>query len=141
MGVIPTKLRQVWGNGWRSQPAAAPAPAIPAADATVPTPAKWGTDVLLVCQRCAGKLADGIGADGRTTLRQWFKERLGSVGRQKALRVVETSCLGLCPEGRITVAIGRELAAEPPLLRSVATEADKETIYRLALGDQLGPKL
>ena len=139
MGVIPAKLRQVWGQGWRATPAAA-SPAL-VKDDTDPTPAKWETDVLFVCLRCSSKLPDGIGPDGRTTLRQWFKERLGSVGRQKALRVVETSCLGLCPEGRIAVAIGREFSAEPAIIRSVANEADRETVYRLALGDQPGPKL
>ena len=135
--MIPTKLRQVWGQGWR----AAPIAPLPLTDATDPTPAKWETDVLFVCLRCSGKLPDGIGPDGRTTLRQWFKERLGSVGRQKALRVVETSCLGLCPDGRIAVAIGRELSGDLPMIRSVATEADRETVYRAALGDQPGPKL
>lgn len=135
--MIPTKLRQVWGQGWRATPVA-PAPL---ADATEPTPAKWETDVLFVCQRCSSKLPGGLAADGRTSLRQWFKQRLGSVGRQKALRVVETSCLGLCPDGRIAVAIGRELSAEPPVIRSVATEADREVVYRLALNDQPGPKL
>jgi len=137
--VIPTKLRQVWGQGWRAAPIASNS--APSADATDPTPAKWETDVLFVCLRCSGKLPDGIGPDGRTTLRQWFKERLGSVGRQKALRVVETSCLGLCPDGRIAVAIGRELSGDLPMIRSVATEADRETVYRAALGDQPGPKL
>ena len=100
---------------------------------TGPTPAQWETDVLFVCQRCSAKLPDGLAPDGRTMLRQWFKERLGSVGRGKALRVVETSCLGLCPERRIAVAIGRELAAEPAIIRSVATEADREAVYRAAL--------
>lgn len=108
---------------------------------TGPTPAQWETDVLFVCQRCSAKLPDGLAPDGRTMLRQWFKERLGSVGRGKALRVVETSCLGLCPERRIAVAIGRELADEPAIIRSVATEADREAVYRAALGDQPGPKL
>jgi hypothetical protein len=135
--LIPTKLRQVWGQGWRVPPVAP----LPLSDATDPTPAKWETDVLFVCLRCSGKLPDGIGPDGRTTLRQWFKERLGSVGRRQALRVVETSCLGLCPDGRIAVAIGRELSGNPPMIRSVATEADRETVYRAALGDQPGPKL
>ena len=135
--MIPAKLRQVWGQGWR----AAPAVAFTGSDETDPTPAKWEMDVLFVCQRCSAKLPDGIAADGRTTLRQWVKERLGSVGRGKALRVVETSCLGLCPDGRIAVAIGRELSADPAVIRSVATEADREAVYRLALGDQPGPKL
>jgi hypothetical protein len=139
--VIPTRLRQVWGQGWRTNAVSAPVTLGPGSDETEPTPAKWETDVLFVCQRCSSKLPGGIAADGRTTLRQWFKERLGSVGRGKALRVVETSCLGLCPDGRIAVAIGRELSAEPAMLRSVETEADRETIYRLAVGDQPGPKL
>ncbi|GGF37205.1 hypothetical protein GCM10011611_49680 [Aliidongia dinghuensis] len=114
---------------------------LPALAATGPAPASWQTDVLFVCLRCSGKLPDGLTPDGRTTLRQWFKERLGSVGRSKALRVVETSCLGLCPEQRVAVAIGRELAADPAVVRSVATEADREAIYRWAMGDQPGPKL
>jgi hypothetical protein len=134
--VTPTRLRRAWGPR-RSDDAA-------------PAPASWQTDVLLVCQRCSAKLPDGLAPDGRTMLRQWFRERLGAVGLGKALRVVETSCLGLCPERRVAVAIGRELAGEPALIRSVATEADREAVYRAALGTgsgieggrgQPGPKL
>ena len=138
--MIPTSLRRAWGQG-RTASAPVPARPAPALADTGPTPAKWETDVLLVCLRCSAKLPDGLAPDGRTMLRQWFKERLGSVGRQKALRVVETSCLGLCPERRVAVAIGRELAAEPAIIRSVATEAEREAVYRAALGDQPGPKL
>ena len=137
--MIPMSLRRAWGRG--RQAASAPAAPEPIVAATDPAPAKWETDVLFVCQRCSAKLPDGLAPDGRTMLRQWFKERLGSVGRGKALRVVETSCLGLCPERRIAVAIGREQAAEPAIIRSVATEADREAVYRAALGDQPGPKL
>jgi hypothetical protein len=135
--VIPTSLRRAWGRGRSVVPTQVRDPQTALA-ATGPTPAKWETDVLFVCLRCSGKLPGGLAPDGRTILRQWFKERLGSVGRGKTLRVVETSCLGLCPEGRIAVAIGRELAAEPPILRSVATEAEREAIYRAAVGDQPG---
>jgi hypothetical protein len=138
--VIPTSLRRAWGRGRADLPPTI-VPSAAGAVRTGPTPAKWETDVLLVCQRCSAKLPGGLAADGRTTLRQWFRERLGSVGRGKALRVVETSCLGLCPDGRIAVAIGRELAAEPAVIRSVASEADREALYRLAMGDQPGPKL
>jgi hypothetical protein len=137
--VIPTSLRRAWGQGPVAVPVQAPQPS--ALADTEPTPAKWETDVLFVCLRCSGKLPGGLAPDGRTTLRQWFKDRLGSVGRSKALRVVETSCLGLCPEERVAVAIGRELAGEPPLIRSVATEAEREAVYRAAVGDQPGPKL
>ncbi|HEV2674087.1 MAG TPA: hypothetical protein VGV37_06055 [Aliidongia sp.] len=139
--MIPTSLRRVWGQGAATAPVALDPRSAPMPADTDPTPAKWETDVLFVCLRCSTKLPDGLAPDGRTTLRQWFKDRLGSVGRGKALRVVETSCLGLCPEQRIAVAIGRELAADPAIIRSVATEADREAIYRMAVGDQPGPKL
>jgi predicted metal-binding protein len=101
--------------------------------ATGPTPATWETDVLFVCLRCSGKVPGGLAEDGRTTLRQWVREKMTAEGRRKALRVVETSCLGLCPDGRIAVAVGRELAAEAPVLRSVATDADRDAIYRMAI--------
>jgi hypothetical protein len=124
-------LRRAWGLGRETVPE--PKPSEPDLSATGPTPASWETDVLFVCLRCSGKLPGGLAEDGRTTLRQWVRDKMTAEGRRKALRVVETSCLGLCPEGRIAVAIGRELAAEPAIIRSVETEGDREAIYRAAI--------
>jgi predicted metal-binding protein len=75
---------------------------MPERHAIVATPAAW-TDILLVCRKCSKKLDGGFGPSGDDTLPQALKHELRSTGRRRALRVVETKCLGLCPKGAVTV--------------------------------------
>ncbi len=93
-------------------------------------PAPWQGDVLLMCEKCLGKL-DG---DDRKNLRRWFKDRLAQDGLRKQYRLAETSCLDLCPKGRVTMVIGRDLAGPAPLVFPVAPGDDLEPVYQRLTG-------
>ena len=84
-------------------------------------------ELLLVCLRCARKL-DAVTEDGRTILRQDLRARIVADGMP--LRVVETSCLGLCPEGAITAALGRDLGGARPQFYTVVAHDDGDALYR-----------
>ncbi len=96
-------------------------------DAIATQPGPRAVELLLVCLRCARKL-DAVTEDGRTILRQALRARIAA--DNAPLRVVETSCLGLCPEGAITAALGRDLGGERPQFYTVAAGDDGAALYR-----------
>lgn len=74
-----------------------------------PAKTKW-REVILVCAKCSGE---------PSVVRKALKKIAKKLGDGQALRVVETSCLGLCPRRGVTVALGRDLAGERPRLHVV----------------------
>ncbi len=75
-------------------------------------------DLVLVCRKCSGKLdGRGFGPDGDLTLRETLKIHIREHGLKGVLRAVETDCLDLCPEGRVSVmriASPHEIVPVPP---------------------------
>jgi predicted metal-binding protein len=59
-------------------------------------------EMVLVCAKCAAKA--GRDGGGGTKLRGEIKQALKARGLKGSVRVVETSCLNLCPKGGQTVA-------------------------------------
>jgi hypothetical protein len=97
-------------------------------DASGPHDGPREIELLLVCLRCAHKQG-AVTEDGRTVLRQALRARIAADGAK--LRVVETSCLGLCPEGAITAALGRDLGgARPQFYTDAARDDGAEALYR-----------
>lgn len=66
--------------------------------------APWRACVM-VCATCAAKRPDGVLPDGRTEARAWLHQRLRDAGSARAVRVAETSCLGVCPPNGVTALI------------------------------------
>lgn len=71
------------------------------------------SDVLFICAECMRRGDD----DELSSLRKWLKRELKSRGLKKRLRVVECSCLDLCPKRGVVLALGSELAADRKKLR------------------------
>ena len=67
-------------------------------------PSKWGP-VALVCRKCGKKLGGGFGRKGRDDLLDVLKRHLKHTEQRRALRLVETGCLGLCPKNAVAVAL------------------------------------
>ena len=86
-------------------------------------PAPW-SEVVLICAKCAAKL--GRGRKGRTELRGEIKHALKHRGLGKQVRVVETTCLDLCPKNGQTIATRRSLAEGR--LCVFAADADGTTV-------------
>jgi predicted metal-binding protein len=94
-------------------------------------PAPW-SDVVAICAKCAAKL--GRGHKGKTELRGEIKQALKKRGLAEDIRVVETTCLDLCPKGGQTVATGRQLAKGR--LTVVGPDADGEAVVTLLFDSQ-----
>jgi predicted metal-binding protein len=76
-------------------------------------------DVVFVCAECMrrGDDDDDDDDDELGSLRKWLKRELKSRGLKKRLRVVECSCLDLCPKRGVVLARGSELASDRKKLR------------------------
>lgn len=60
--------------------------------------------LLLLCEKCGSKkLIEGENA--ALVLQKWMKEEIREGGLKEKLRPVLSSCLGLCPEDRITAGL------------------------------------
>ena len=81
--------------------------------------APW-TELLLVCGKCARKA-------GTPKFGKHLKSILKDSGAGKRIRIVDSTCLDLCPKNLITLALGREitrgrlLVAAPDRVEETAT--------------------
>jgi predicted metal-binding protein len=64
-----------------------------------PTP--WNT-VILLCGKCARKMKGGYGRKGKETLRAALRAELTAKGFKRAVRIIETRCIGICPKKAVT---------------------------------------
>jgi hypothetical protein len=91
--------------------------------------APW-SEIVLICAKCAAKL--GRGHKGKTQLRGEVKHALKAAGLGKSVRVIETSCLDLCPKGGQTVATARQMAVGE--LTVVGPQADGSAVVKRLFG-------
>lgn len=67
----------------------------------------WRT-ALLICKKCTKKVGGGFGPKGRTSLAKVLKAELGGGRKRKAdIGIIETKCLGVCPNHAVTMIDGR----------------------------------
>ena len=64
-------------------------------------PAPWNA-VAIACRKCGKKLRGGFGPEGDQKLSRAVRNHLRATGNRRALRVIETGCLGVCPKGAVT---------------------------------------
>jgi predicted metal-binding protein len=67
--------------------------------------ADW-QEIVFICSECTRRSDE----DETASLRKWLKRELKSRGFKKRIRIVECSCLGLCPKRGVVLARGSELA-------------------------------
>jgi hypothetical protein len=99
---------------------------------------KWTqAGLVLVCERCCAEripeedleIAERI---GDFHLRNWLKERLKEDGYWGAVRAVNTSCLGVCARGKVTIALDVRSGEAPEVLVADPIE-EKEALYERIL--------
>ncbi len=71
--------------------------------------APW-QNCLAVCSKCARKVKAMQG--DKTQLRVQLKALIAAKGIKKLVRAVDVSCLDVCPENKITVALFSETGAQ-----------------------------
>ena len=66
---------------------------------------KWHENLVIICEKCGKKLTpDSKAANPSHELKQWLKKELLARDLWGANRVVNSSCLDICPEGKVAVA-------------------------------------
>ena len=63
-------------------------------------------DIVFICTECTHRSTD----DEVASLRKWLKRELKSRELKKRIRLVECSCLDLCPKRGVVLGRGTELA-------------------------------
>ncbi|MBH8550894.1 (2Fe-2S) ferredoxin domain-containing protein [Nostocaceae cyanobacterium CENA357] len=94
---------------------------------------RWQSGLVLVCSQCANEQPTNSHRTGRKStaaedLENWLKSRLKFDGLWGEYRVVSTSCLGVCPRGRVTVVLGSD-AGDKGLCLIVNPQSDRERLY------------
>ncbi len=88
--------------------------------------------LILVCRKCGHKLKGGFGRKGKKDLSDALKQEFREAGQRRAVRVIETGCLSLCPKQAVTVMVG----GKPGEMLAVPAKADVAE-----LADRLVPEL
>jgi predicted metal-binding protein len=96
-----------------------------------PTP--WKT-ILLLCGKCARKVDGGYGPKGKDALRSALRTELSAKGLRRQVRIIETRCMGICPNGAVTALN----AAKPDTILTVPRKTDPEDALALLLDGNYG---
>ncbi|QSJ14450.1 (2Fe-2S) ferredoxin domain-containing protein [Nostoc sp. UHCC 0702] len=104
--------------------------------AAIPTVSpRWESGLVLVCSQCtterslSGSHQPSRGATASEDLQNWLKSRLKSEGLWGEFRVVSTSCLGVCPKGRVAVVLGSHAGGDNRQSLIVDAQSDRELLY------------
>jgi predicted metal-binding protein len=90
------------------------------------------TTVVLVCGKCARKTKGGYGPKGKDSLRDVLRAAAKARGEKRAVRVIETRCMGLCPKDAVTALN----AGRPERIFAVPVGADAAALLALAMDDE-----
>ena len=88
-------------------------------------PIPWGGQVVLACRKCQKKLKR---SDGVAKLSKALKKRARRDEDGLKLRVIEVSCLKMCPKGGVTVCTQAQLGRNECSI--VRNRADVDSLYQ-----------
>ena len=94
-------------------------------------PAPWKGQIVLACRKCRKKLKRDGKKNGVARLRKELKKRTRRNEDAQQLRVIEVSCLKLCPKGGVTVCTQRQLGDNQCCI--VRSNADIDALVELSL--------
>jgi predicted metal-binding protein len=97
---------------------------------TLSRPTPW-REVVLVCRKCGKKQKGGFGEKRRDALKAHLRQALRAAGRRRDVRVIEISCLGVCPKHGVTALN----ASRPQTIHVIPAGTDAAVALRRLLGD------
>ncbi len=95
-------------------------------------PAPWKGEVLFACRKCQRRMKKKDGPEALQKVKRWFKARgRHQKGPEKRteLRVIDMTCIKLCPGDGVTVFSRGHLAHEPAGVCIARSENDLERLY------------
>jgi hypothetical protein len=105
--------------------------AMSAKPAALSRPTPW-RDVIILCRKCGKKCHGGFGPKRKQSLKDTLRQALRDVGRRRQVRIMETSCLGICPKDGVTALN----ATSPGTIHVIPAGADGLEVVRTLLGDR-----
>lgn len=85
-------------------------------------------NLVFVCSQCAPELPHR-GLTAAEELQNWLKTRLKFEKLSRKFRVVSTSCLGVCPNGRVAVVLGSDASSGKMRCLIIDPQGDREQLY------------
>jgi predicted metal-binding protein len=95
-----------------------------------PTP--W-RNVVVLCRKCGKKLDGGFGRKRKESLKTVLRQTLRTAGRRRDIRILETSCMGLCPKGGVTALN----ATHPGTIHVISVGSEPTDALQTLLGDDV----
>lgn len=92
---------------------------------------KWSENLVLVCEKCGKKL--GGSENPSFAMKDWLKKQLLAKSLWGTTRVVMTSCLDICPEGKVAVAFTSDRPDLETTAEIVDPVAEKERVLHIAV--------
>lgn len=90
----------------------------------------WSVGLVLICSQCSQEQSYG---DSSTSLpidlKQWLKSRLKVEGTLGKIRVVNTGCLGICPQEKVAIALVPLNNPTEHKCLAIGTAIEKEVLY------------
>ena len=91
----------------------------------------WDGPLLLACSECGRKLK-GCGADFIRP-KKWLKKRRKHDRLTVDVKVIEVSCLKVCPKGGVTMLTQQHMKDVPAHMAIVSSDREMESLYRQML--------
>ncbi len=104
--------------------------------AALSRPTPW-RDVIILCRKCGKRCDGGFGNKGHESLKAALRRALREAGQHRQVRVMETSCLGICPKHGVTALN----ATRPGTIHVVSTGTDGAVAVQTLLGDRAVPDM
>jgi predicted metal-binding protein len=93
----------------------------------------WHSNLVLVCEKCGKKLARKSGDNPAIEMKDWMKKQLRDRDLWGRTRVVTTSCLDVCPEGRVAVAFVSDRKDLEATVEIVDPETERDRVLHVAI--------
>lgn len=68
--------------------------------------------LILICEKCGKKLGAAEGSNPAVEFKDQMKEDIAAELGKSVVRAITTSCMKVCPDGKITIAIARTAPAK-----------------------------
>jgi len=103
---------------------------------------KWSENLILICEKCGKKMgaADPVtGENPAIALKDWSKKQLLKKSLWGKTRAVVSSCLDVCPEGKVAVAFVSDRKDLETIVEVVDPYEERERILHIAVERSKAP--
>lgn len=93
----------------------------------------WHQNLILICEKCGTKLERPGNGNPSRELKDWLKKQLLAKSLWGPNRVVTSSCLDICPEGKVAIAFVSDRPEFPTIAEIVEPSMDRARVLEMTL--------